>query len=83
MVNGRAYTLQGIYGNYQLITLFSMIMVIYCYVDIIWIILVAPNFFITYMIMKRYYPDEPVNIHIQSLINLIQENNWVIPTKKG
>ena len=30
-----------------------------------------------------YYPDEPVNIHIQSLINIIQENIWVIITKKG
>ena len=38
---------------------------------------------ITYMIINTYYPDEPVNIHIQSLINIIQENNWVITTKKG
>ena len=35
------------------------------------------------MIINRYYPDETVNIHIQSLINIIQENNWVITTKKG
>ena len=34
------------------------------------------------MITKKYYPDEPVNIHIQSLINIIQEKNWVITTKK-
>ena len=33
------------------------------------------------MIIIRYYPDGPVNIHIQSLINIIQENNWVITTK--
>ena len=26
---------------------------------------------------------EPVSIHIQSLINIIQENNWIITTKKG
>ena len=26
---------------------------------------------------------EPINIHIQSLINMIQENNRVITTKKG
>ena len=32
-------------------------------------------------IMKKYYPGEPVNIHIQSLIIIIQENNWVITTK--
>ena len=29
------------------------------------------------MIINKYYPGEPVNIHIQSLINIIQENNWV------
>ena len=42
-----------------------------------------PTFFnITYMIINIYYPGEPVNIHIKSLINIIQENNWVITTKK-
>ena len=33
--------------------------------------------------MKKYYLGEPVNIHIQSLINIIQKNNWVITNKKG
>ena len=33
--------------------------------------------------MYKYYPDEPVNIHIQSLLNIMLENNWVITTKKG
>ena len=28
--------------------------------------------------MNKYYPDGPVNIHIQSLINTMQENNRVI-----
>ena len=32
--------------------------------------------------MNKYYPDEPVNIHMQSLIHIIQENNWVITTQK-
>ena len=32
---------------------------------------------------KKYYTGEPVKIHIQSLINMIQENNWEITTKKG
>ena len=32
---------------------------------------------------EKYYPDEPVNIHIQLLINIIQDTNWVITTKKG
>ena len=35
------------------------------------------------MIINRYYPGEPVNIHIPSLINIIEENNRVITTKKG
>ena len=35
------------------------------------------------MIINIYYPGEPVNIHIQSSINIILENNWVITTKKG
>ena len=35
------------------------------------------------MIINIYYPGKPVNIHIQSLINIIQENNRVITTKKG
>ena len=33
--------------------------------------------------MKTYYPVEPVNIHIQSLINIIQENNRIINTING
>ena len=35
------------------------------------------------MIMKKDYPGEPFNIHIQSSINIIQEKNWLITTKKG
>ena len=42
-----------------------------------------PHFYITYMIINIYYPGEPFNIHIQSIINIIQENNLVITTKKG
>ena len=67
-------------GNYPV---FTVVMVIYHYVERIWKILVIPIFNITYMIINIYYPGEPVNIHIQSLINIIQENNWVITTKKG
>ena len=33
--------------------------------------------------MKKYHPGEPVNIHIKSFINMIQEKDWVITTKKG
>ena len=60
-----------------------MVVVIYHYVERIWGILITSNFCIIYMIMKKYYPGEPVNIHVQSLINIIQKNNWVITTKKG
>ena len=35
------------------------------------------------MIRKNYYQGEPVNILVQSLINIIQEKNWAITTKKG
>ena len=35
------------------------------------------------MIINIYYLGEPVNIYIQSLISIIQENNWVITKKKG
>ena len=31
-----------------------------------------PFLYITYMSINRYYPGEPVNIHMQSLINIIQ-----------
>ena len=58
-------------------------MVIYHYVERIWRILVTPIFCIIYTIMRKYYLDEPINIHIQSLINIFQENNWVITRKKG
>ena len=67
-------------GNYPV---FTVVMVIYHYVERIWRIIVTPHFSITYMTMNKYYPDEPVNIRIQSLINIMQENNLVITTKKG
>ena len=33
--------------------------------------------------MEKYYLGEPVNIHIQSFINVVQEKYWSITTKKG
>ena len=45
--------------------IFTVVMVIYHYVERIWRILVTPVFCITYMTINRYYPGEPVNIHIQ------------------
>ena len=58
-------------------------MVIYHYVDRIWRVLVNPNICITYTIMNKYYPGEPINIHIKLLINIMLKNNWVITTQKG
>ena len=58
-------------------------MVIYHYVEGIWIVLVTTDFCITYTIMNKYYPGETVNIRIQSLRNIMQEKNRVITTNKG
>ena len=58
-------------------------MVVYHYIERICRILVTPNFSYNIYDHEKYYPDEPVNIHIQSLINIIQEKNWAITTKKG
>ena len=35
------------------------------------------------MTIQKYYPSEPVSIHIQLLINIIQETTGYLPTKKG
>ena len=43
----------------------TVVMVIYNYVERTWIIIVTPNFCITYMIMNKYDPGESVNIHIK------------------
>ena len=45
--------------------------------------MLPPIICITYTITKEYYPGEPVNIHILSLITIIQENNREISTKKA
>ena len=74
------YNVVTIDGNYPV---FSMVMVIYQYVDRIWRILVTPKNIITYRIVNKYYPGETVNINIQSLLNNIRENSWVNTTKKG
>ena len=45
-------------------------------------ILIVPIFLYNIQYHKKYYLGEPVNINIQSLINIIQGNNWVITTIK-
>ena len=46
-------------------------MVTYHNVERIWRILVTHIDRVTYMIMKKLHPGEPVNIYTQSLINII------------
>ena len=58
-------------------------MVLYCYVERIWRILIASNFCITYTNINKYYPCEPVNIHTQLSLNTMQETNWETTTKSG
>ena len=58
-------------------------MVIYHYVKRIGEFPLPPIFLHNIYEHERYYPVEPVNMHMQSFINIIQENNRVITTKKG
>ena len=58
-------------------------MVIYHCVEIIGELLLPPIFSYNIYDHNKYYPGEPVNIHIKSLIYIIQQKNWVINTKKG
>ena len=61
-------TIDELMDNYPV---FTVVILIYHYDERIWRILVTPNFCITYKITKIYYPVKPVNIRIQSLINII------------
>ena len=67
-------------GNYPV---FIVVMAIYHYVDRIGDFLLPLIFCITYTIIRKHYTGEPVNIHILSLINIFQDNDRVITTKKG
>ena len=70
----------GLPGNQPV---FTVVMEFYHYIERIWRIIVTPNFLYNIYDHEKYYPGEPVNIHIQSLINCIKEKKWVITTKKG
>ena len=78
--NTRRHLIWELPGNYPI---FDVLMLIYHYIDTIGEILLRLIFCITYVIIKKYYPGEPVHIHIQPLINIIQEYNWVTSSKKG
>ena len=60
-----------------------MLMEIYHYVESICIIIVTPDFSYNIYYHERYYLGESVNRHIKSLINIIQDNDWLITTQKG
>ena len=78
-----SYCLGNIWESPDNCLVFTVVMVMYHYVERIWIIIVTPNFSYKIYNREKYFPGEPVNIHIQILINIIQEKNWFITTKKG
>ena len=52
-------------GNHRINTFFTMEMVIYRYIEIIGELLLPPNFLYNIYDDQKYYPGEPVYIHIQ------------------
>ena len=55
-------------GNYPI---FTVILVIYHYSERIWIFIVTPNFLYNIYDHEKYYPGEPVNIHIRLRMNVV------------
>ena len=60
-----------------------MVMVIYHYVEKIGELSLPLIVLYNIYDHEKYYTGVPVKIHKQSLIIMIQENNWAITTKKG
>ena len=60
-------------GNYRVVTLFFVVMAIYRYVERIGEFLLPPIFLYNKYDHEKCYPGELVHIHIQPLINIIQE----------
>ena len=58
-------------------------MVIYHDIEIIWRIIVTPNFSYNIYNHKKYYPGELVHMHIKPLMHIIQEKIGLLPPKKG
>ena len=69
----------GLPGNFPICT---VLVLIYHYIEIVRELLLTPIFLYNINDHEKCYPGEPVNINKQSLINIIQENNWVFTTKK-
>ena len=70
----------GLPGNYPV---FTAVMAICHHVEIIVELSLPPIFLYEIYDHEKYYPGEPVSIHIYLLINIIQKNNCVIATEKG
>ena len=60
-----------------------MVIIIYYYVERIVEFSLPPIFLYKIYGREKYYPGESVHIHIQPLLNIIQDTNMVITTKKG
>ena len=60
-------------GNIRQLTdnypVFNAVMVIYHYAERIWRVLVTPNSLYNIYDHEKYYPGEPVNIYIYTIIN--------------
>ena len=56
----------ALHGGHLMVTypIFAVVMVIYHYIERIWRILITPNFFYDIYDREKYYPGEPVNVHI-------------------
>ena len=52
-----------------------MVMVIYRYFERVGELSLHPFFWYNIYNNEKYYPGEPVSINIQSLINILQEND--------
>ena len=55
-------------GNYPI---FTVILAIYHYAERIWRFIVTPNFLYNIYDHEKYYPGEPVNIHIRLRMNVV------------
>ena len=71
---------QELPGKYPI---FTMVVIIYHYVERIEELFLPLICSYNIYDHQKYDPGKPVNIHIQPLMNIIQENNRVIKTKKS
>ena len=79
-MNGNGMHRWSLLGNHPFLT---VVMLIYHYLEVMWRIVITTNFLYNIYNHEKYYPGETANIHLQYLINISQEKNCVIKTKKG